>query len=289
MHVSRTWNMRFRRRREGWITLDVHRILLAVRFWLATFGLDPRTFIMGLRGLPAACRDYLKLRNEIRATGHAWKTRFSRPCLTDRYQSSGPAAGHYFQQDLLVASRILARRPTRHIDVGSRVDGFVSHVAVFRKLEVIDMRPLSVSHPNIIFRQCDLRHLPDDLIASCDSVSCLHALEHFGLGRYGDAVDADGHAHGLSNLVRMLTPGGTLYLSVPIGAQRIEFNAHRVFRVETILAIATDECELRDFSFVDNAGRLHESITPGWEVRLNVSRIDYGCGIFEFQKKGERA
>jgi hypothetical protein len=32
----------------------------------------------------------------------------------------------------------------------------------------------------------------------CDSLSCLHALEHFGLGRYGDPIDPRGHEKGIT-------------------------------------------------------------------------------------------
>ena len=38
-----------------------------------------------------------------------------------------------------------------------------------------------------------LRH---ELIECCDSLSCLHTVEHIGLGRYGDPVNCDGHLVG---------------------------------------------------------------------------------------------
>ena len=37
----------------------------------------------------------------------------------------------YFHQDFVVARKIFERNPRLHIDVGSRVDGFVAHVATF--------------------------------------------------------------------------------------------------------------------------------------------------------------
>lgn len=68
-----------------------------------------------------------------------------------------------------------------------------------------------------------------------DSVSCLHALEHFGLGRYRDTVDYDGWRKGLDGRTEILEPGGTLYLGLPTGEpQRVEFNAHRVFSLPFI-------------------------------------------------------
>ena len=44
-----------------------------------------------------------------------------------------------------------------------------------------------------------------------------------------------GHLLGLDNLHRALKQDGKLYLSTPIGPQRIEFNAHRVFAVSYLL------------------------------------------------------
>ena len=62
------------------------------------------------------------------------------PCLTDRFEESGAARGHYFHQDLLVAQRIFDSAPARHVDMGSRIDGFVAHVASFREPEQRDLR-----------------------------------------------------------------------------------------------------------------------------------------------------
>jgi hypothetical protein len=105
--------------------------------------------------------------------------------LGDFSDSVGVVSRHYFHQDLVVAGYIFASNSERHIDVGSRVDGFVAHVASFRVIEVIDVRPLPVTtHSNIQFFKADLMH--DVGSELTDSLSCLHALEHFGLGRYGD-------------------------------------------------------------------------------------------------------
>ncbi|KAA3512449.1 hypothetical protein CPJ18_07285 [Agrobacterium rosae] len=105
-----------------------------------------------------------------------------RMVLEDFSDSAGIVKGHYFHQDLLVAGYIHAANPVRHIDVGSRIDGFVAHVASFREIEVLDVRPLQpTSHKNIVFQQADLMRDAGEEIT--DSLSCLHAIEHFGLGR----------------------------------------------------------------------------------------------------------
>ena len=76
--------------------------------------------------------------------------------------------------------------------MGSRIDGFVAHVAAFREIEVFDIRPLTHKIPGVVFRRVDILDLPEALENYCDSLSSLHALEHVGLGRYGDPIDAEG-------------------------------------------------------------------------------------------------
>lgn len=198
----------------------------------------------------------------------------------DYSKKAGNASGHYFHQDLLVAKFIKKANPRRHIDVGSRIDGFVAHVASFRKIEVIDIRPLDIKgHSQITFVQGDLMALDDALLELCDSISCLHALEHFGLGRYNDPIDPNGHIKGFFNLYRMLKPGGTLYVSFPIGLSEVHFNAHRVFEPSEILDWAKDLFELIRFDYVDDDGNLHLDTSI-----LSVPRISYGCGIYTLKK-----
>ena len=206
------------------------------------------------------------------------------PLLTDYDDAAGTASGHYFHQDLLVASFIHARNPRRHVDVGSRIDGFVAHVAAFRTIEVLDLRDLpNTGHDNIVFVKANLMDDASVEARGADSISCLHALEHFGLGRYGDPLDPDGHLKGFRNLVRMLQPGGTLYISFPIGrANEVHFNAHRVFDPLEIFRWIRPEdgLSLTRFDYVDDRGRIHTNV----DVRMDPPATTYGCGIYTFCK-----
>ena len=204
--------------------------------------------------------------------------------LDDFKDFAGVARGHYFHQDLLVASFISKGKPTRHIDVGSRIDGFVAHVASFREIEVIDVRELEISgHSQIRFLQRDMMVSDPQFNEITDSLSCLHTIEHFGLGRYGDPIDPDGYLRGFQNLVDMLKPGGVLYISFPISKENeVHFNAHRVFHPLDILSWPLDgtSLDLQRFDYVDDQGDLHvefplASLTPS---------VDYGCGIYSFSK-----
>ncbi len=244
---------------------------------LLNVGTDPRR-ITALRNYPIYRAQYRQFRKLGGAVTHKY------PILTDYDAEAGSASGHYFHQDLLIASFIHDKNPARHIDIGSRIDGFVAHVASFRHIEVMDIRALdNIGHRNISFIKADLMDEEGAQSEVTDSVSCLHAIEHFGLGRYGDPLDPNGHLKGYNNILRMLKPGGTLYISFPIGrTNEVHFNAHRVFHPRDIFGWASDQggLKLERFDFVDDRGDLHKDV--------NVKAVDldvaYGCGIYTFER-----
>ena len=221
---------------------------------------------------------YLRDRRAFEAAGGRVTDLY--PILNEFVSCAGIASGHYFHQDLLVAQFIHSADPRRHIDVGSRIDGFVAHVASFRPIEVIDIRPMPRSeHPNICFIQASL-NVPDPALEGCsDSVSCLHVLEHLGLGRYGDPIDPEGHLKGLDNLVRMVKPGGRLYISSPIGEPRTCFNAHRIFGPGDFPKWLSRRMAVERFDYVDDAGSLHLMGDPS-----HLPGLKYGCGIYTFRR-----
>lgn len=246
------------------------------------FGVDPVQTVQSLRGIPPFVRDWSEWRRKAGGHSEFPLSRFY-PCLSDRWVEAGSGSGGYFHQDLLVAQRVFDTAPERHVDVGSRIDGFVAHVAAFRPIEVIDIRPLTTTARNIRFIQSDMmRPLSDELTSCTDSLSCLHALEHFGLGRYGDPIDPDGHRKAFANLIGMLKPKGRLFLSVPIGTQRLEFNGHRVFKPAYIAEMAAESLRLDRFSYVDDAGQLHEDFPTDDLAAHGAFGCHYGVGIFEF-------
>jgi hypothetical protein len=117
----------------------------------------------------------------------------------------------------------------------------------------------------------------------CDSLSCLHALEHFGLGRYGDPIDPSGHEKGVRNMAALLKPGGTFYLSTPIGRERVEFNANRVFDPRTILRLAEASGLILSKLTVVIGGQVNE-FSPDEEALNRLAEAPYCLGIFVFSK-----
>lgn len=253
---------------------------------LKTIGLDFKKALRALSAAPSFARDYRRLSTQARRHGAHFPFGRMFPCLDEKDAKAGVARGHYFHQDILVARRIYETNPKKHVDIGSRIDGFVAHVAVFRQIEVFDIRALETTTKNIIFSRHDLMQNDGSIPTPyCDSLSSLHAIEHFGLGRYGDPIDYVGHEKALAVMKNMLEPGGRLFLSAPIGPQRIEFNAHRVFCCAHVVELVGPEFTFDRFSYIDDLGDLHENVQVSKEELDNSFGCSYGCGIFEFIKQ----
>jgi uncharacterized protein DUF268 len=228
-------------------------------------------------------RDHSALFRRNKESSDPWKISPNYPCLTDFYDQSGNARGHYFHQDLLVAQKIFAAKPLKHVDFGSRIDGLVAHIASFRTVEVFDYRPLFTAVPSVQFRQANLLDVSPNLQNYCDSLSCLHVIEHIGLGRYGDPLDLTGYMTAIHNLAKILVTGGKLYLSFPIGTERIEFNAHRIFSLKRMIPLLEASFRIVEFRCVDDFGDL---LPPesAQSVSERSDSFDYSLGIFELNK-----
>lgn len=244
-------------------------------------GIDIVKLLYTIKGIPSFIRDYTTLKKDIRDNSFSIKLY---PILYDKYKQGGIAKGHYFHQDLLIAQMIYKANPIRHIDIGSRVDGFIAHLATFREIEIIDIREVESTTPNIKFLQANMIDMQKDLFESCESLSCLHALEHFGLGRYGDPIDYNGHLKGFENMYNILKRNGIFYFSVPIGEQRIEFNAQRVFSIKYLLEMFKNKFIIVSFSYVDDEGNLHINLDLDATLIDTNCKCIYGCAIFELRK-----
>lgn len=209
------------------------------------------------------------------------------PFLTDKYEAAGTVDRHYFLQDIYVAKKIIRNNPEKHYDIGSRLDGFLSHLLCNSiPLTMIDIRPLTIKIEGMDFIQSDATNLEGIDSNSIDSLSSLHAVEHFGLGRYGDKVGTECCFQALRAMQRVLKKGGILYLSVPISNRNgIIYNSHRVFKPETILKVL-DKLLLVEFSYIQNYEIYSFSGKQAIEIIQDNSIIlgDYDLGIFIMKK-----
>ena len=118
---------------------------------------------------------------------------------------------------------------------------------------------------------------------SLESLSCMHVVEHVGLARYGDPLDYDGDIKATRELTRVVAFGGSLLFVVPIGGQpRIQFNAHRIYTYEQVLALFSD-MNLTEFALIPDDGA-----TEGLIRHANpnqAAKQHYGCGCFHFIKR----
>jgi Caenorhabditis protein of unknown function, DUF268 len=241
------------------------------------FGLEPRELLHSLPEIPAFAKNLVEYNRRNNRPAFKPSLRHINPILSDHKAQAGES-GQYFHQDLWAARKIFSRRPESHVDVGSRLDGFVAHLLVFMPVTFVDIRAIDDPVAGLTFVRDDATTLAGFENDSLPSISSLHAAEHFGLGRYGDPIDPDACFRFMSALARVLQPGGRLYFSVPIGRERLEFNAHRVFGVETTLDSFAG-LSLCSLSTIDDNGRLHEDVDPAC-----VPRFELGCGLFEFTK-----
>ena len=241
-------------------------------------GFNPRVLIRSLQNLPTYWKDLSSYRKLNKSASFHFQLRDAFPILTDMSSNAGVAGGHYFHQDLWAAKKIFKARPLQHFDIGSRTDGFIAHLLVFMPVTVIDIRPLESDIEGLSFFKDDASELANFRDESILSLSSLHVAEHFGLGRYTDPVDPQACFKFMASLERVLAPGGKLYFSVPVGRERVEFNAHRVFAPKTILNYFPG-LELVSFSYVGDDGRLYENVLPP-----EMPNSEMACGLFEFTK-----
>jgi SAM-dependent methyltransferase len=229
---------------------------------VALFAADARAFVT-------------MARNEGLHTAIEWE-----PILFNRKLNSSFDT-HYTYQAAWATRRIVERRPKEHVDVSSQVP-FIAQLSAIVPVTMYEFRKPDIELMGLTLREASLLELPM-ADRSIDSLSCMHVIEHVGLGRYGDPLDPRGTERALCELCRVVAPGGVLYLSLPVGRERVVFNAHRVSDAEAIVArVAQEGLRLRAFALIDDRGRFHDPARPE-DARGN----DYSCGCFLFERPGE--
>ncbi len=177
------------------------------------------------------------------------------------------------------AARILAQtKPKLHIDISSTL-AFSSMVSAFVPVDFYDFRLANLKLSGLTSRRGDLTNLPFPS-NSVVSLSCMHTIEHVGLGRYGDPIDSNGDLKAISELKRVLAKGGDLLFVVPVGKPRVRYNAHRIYSYEQIIKYFDGLTLVESYLIPDSDD---DPLTNPTKER--VDQESYGCGCFWFKKK----
>lgn len=237
-------------------------------------GLRRRAALVGTAA--AACRGFLNFRGHRPAR---FRVRLSDTRLFLRDATSSKSYDRHYVLHTAWAARVLSEsRPTRHVDVASSLQ-FVTTVSAFVPTLALDIRPAELCLSGLQYRRGSLTALPFES-ESLESVSCMHVLEHVGLGRYGDPLDYDGDLKELAELARVVAPGGQLLIVVPVcGEPRIEFNAHRIYGFRQFMSMASSSgLELVEFALIPDDGSEQTLIRHASPHLADLQR--YGCGCF---------
>jgi SAM-dependent methyltransferase len=250
--------------------------------WLAQFALIRQTYfsLIWIYKFPGFIRDYLVFKRLSKKQG-----RFSIK-FTDLFPQLFDNTGkthfdpHYTYHPAWAARIVAAIKPTKHIDISSILH-FSTLVSAFVPVEFYDYRPAEVRLDNLACKKGDLTALPfpDN---SVESISCMHTIEHVGLGRYGDPIDPDGDIKAITELIRVVKPGGTLIFVTPVGKPKIMYNAHRIYSYEQVTNLFPGMA-LKEFSLVPDDFKTHGLITHA--DKDMVKSQSYACGCFWFVKK----
>ena len=226
---------------------------------------------------PLVLGDYWRFRSQKGAQRFSMRLRDLYPQIRDKTMTTG-FDRHYVYHTAWAARKVAAIKPEFHTDISSSLY-FSSIVSAFVPVKFYDYRPADLQLSGLSSERGDLLRLPfaDDSIAS---LSCMHTVEHVGLGRYGDPIDPDGDLKAIKELQRVLAPGGSLLFVVPVGKPMIQFNAHRIYSYDMVKEYFSD-LALKEFSLIpEKNGSMIVNAT-----KEQADREMYGCGCFWFVKK----
>lgn len=207
-----------------------------------------------------------------------WENRY--PCLYDKTAGTNFDA-HYIYHPAWAARVIAKVKPKLHVDISSKLY-FATMLSAFVPVDFYDYRPANIKNlSGLASKQADLMSLPfkND---SVESISCMHTIEHIGLGRYGDPFDPEGDLKAVRELKRVTKKGGTLLFVTPVGKPKLMFNAHRIYSFEQILDYF-EGFDLAEFALVTDTPE-----KDGLVLNANKDLADkqsYGCGCFWFTKR----
>jgi len=224
-------------------------------------------------------KEFLSFKKASRKTDRfrvLWSNRY--PRLKDKTATT-PFDAHYIYHPAWAVRIVKKINPKFHIDISSTLS-FSTIISAFIPVRFYDYRPANIQLEGFTSDKADLQDLPFE-DKSIISISCMHTVEHIGLGRYGDPLDPDGDIKAIAELKRVLALGGSLLFVVPIGKPKLLFNAHRIYSYDQIMGYFSD-LKLEEFSLIPDNARDTGMVDNATKELADQQK--YGCGCFWFKK-----
>jgi hypothetical protein len=202
-------------------------MLDGIRSALIHHGLDLRSLFKILFKVPRFINESMR----FRAIGGKIDGFFP---VYDEDNGNACSFSDYTILDFLAVREIKSRLITRHLDIGSRVDGLVLQLSHFCDVQCLDIRPNhsleKFGITTMMADACISPPLTPPGFVKYSSISSIHAVEHMGLGRYGDSIDPFAVDKFIANVNEYLLSNGFFFLGFPCGDNKIMFNAHRLMK-----------------------------------------------------------
>lgn len=253
----------------------MQRSLRTVRNLVSPF-VDPARMYLAFRALPKYVSDLVRYR---RAAADESFGEFRIYPILGQDTPLTEFDAHYVCLGEWAFRHIIRSGVQSHVDVGAQIN-WVTCLSTVINTITIDIRPLSMQFEGLESRAGSILQMP---FADCSvpSLSCLHVAEHIGLGRYGDPLDPKGTQKAVTELARVVAPGGKLYFGLPVGRPQVFFNAHRVHDPRTIVQWFKDAgLALHQFSAVSDRREYRHDVSPN-----DYADAEYACGMFCFMKQ----
>ena len=178
----------------------------------------------------------------------------------------------------------LPQGPGKALNFGSG-GSILSLIAARRGFDVtaIDLLPIAwyYKHPQLQFMQGDLlrEDFPDDhfdLIINCSVV------EHVGLvGRYADTTAAqDGDLEAMQKLARIIKPGKTMLLTIPVGQDSVFRPYHRVYGEQRLPRLLEGWTVTQQEFWAKTTGNVWGQVSEKEALLGKPSEHYYGLGLF---------
>ena len=237
--------------------------------------IDLRRLYMSIPAYVRFFKSFIQYRKQSGKEKPAFRNLY--PCLYDNTATT-VFDRHYVYHPAWAMRTIRKINPEFHIDISSTLH-FSTMLSAFLPVKFYDFRPPVLLLPDLEVGHADLKNLKFQT-ESIKSLSCMHTIEHIGLGRYGDPIDPEGDIRAINELSRVTCPGGHLLIVVPVGIQKVQFNGQRTYSYDWIVT-KFDDFILREFSLIPdnkNSGII-------WDADpQTVILQENGCGCFWFQK-----